>query len=96
MAVDAHKNLIVVDQTTPAVDIIKPPYTSISGTLGSGYTDPLHVTLNKGNTRVFVADPIADDVKILDYPSGASVKTLGYGNGLEQAWGAVEYRNAVY
>jgi hypothetical protein len=38
IAVDKQDNLIVCDENAPAVDIIAPPYTSITGTLGSGWS----------------------------------------------------------
>jgi len=96
MAIDRNGNLIVCDQLAPAVDVIDPPYTSISGTLGSGYTDPFHVTINKRNNKVLVADVGAANVQVLDYPSGSNIITLNSSNGLSDPASAVFSLNAVY
>lgn len=97
MAVDAQGNLIVVDQNAPAVDVIKPPCSSISGKLGSGfYIAPFHVTLDEKNKLAFVADLY--DVFVVDYPSGSLHKKLKMGSryGFDAPAGAVDSENAVY
>ncbi len=96
LAVDKHGNLIVNDQTAPAVDIIAPPYTSITGTCGTGYSDPFHVRINKRNNKVLVADIGNANVQVLDYPSCSNIITLGSGNGLSDPAAAVFSLNAVY
>jgi hypothetical protein len=96
MVLDAHSNLIVCDQTAPAVDVIDPPYSSVTGTLGSGYSDPFHVTINKANALAFVADAAAANVQVLKYPSGTNVITLGSAQGLSDPFSAVDGPNAVY
>lgn len=94
MVLDARENLIVVDQTAPAVDIIAKPYSSITGALGSNYIAPFHVTLDKNNRLAFVADLY--DVDVVDYPYGSLVKTLGSANGFDSPASAVDDPNAVY
>jgi hypothetical protein len=94
MVLDAQGDLIVVDQTAPAVDVIVPPYSSIKGQLGSGYIAPFHVTLAKNNKRAFVADYL--DVFVVKYPSGSLYKSLGSANGFAAPAGAVDDPNAVY
>jgi hypothetical protein len=100
MALDAQDNLVVVDQNAPAVDVIAPPYSRITGTLGSGYLAPFHVTLSKNNKLAFVADLY--DVFVINYPSGSLAVTLGNaqasgrGYGFVLPAGAVAYPNAVY
>jgi hypothetical protein len=94
MVLDAHGNLIVVDQTAPAVDVIAPPYSSISGTCGSGYLAPFMVTLNKSNNLAFVTDLY--DVYVVDYPScSPAAPPIGFPYG-EAPAGAVDSENAVY
>jgi hypothetical protein len=94
MVLDARGNLIVVDQNSPAVDVIAPPYSSITGTCGSGfYVAPFHVTLNKSNKLAFIADFY--DVFAVDYPSCSLAATLS-GPGFELPAGAVDSENAVY
>lgn len=92
---DKHGNLILCDPGVPAVDVIDPPYNGVSGTLGSGYSDPLHVTINKKNDQVYVADSGTGKVYVLSYPAGKLKATLGSSNGIESAWGAVDRQNYV-
>ncbi|MBV8198173.1 MAG: hypothetical protein JO263_08555 [Candidatus Eremiobacteraeota bacterium] len=96
MAIDKAGNLLVCDQTNVKVDVIAPPYTSITGTLGSGYTTPFHVTLNKKNKVAYVADDSAAAVYIVSYPSGAPIFTLNSTQGLVDPYAAVFGANAVY
>ncbi|MGC1760933.1 MAG: hypothetical protein WA742_16415 [Candidatus Cybelea sp.] len=91
LTTDKNDKLIVCDMNKPAVDVIAPPYTHVTRTLGSGYSDPLNVTIDLGNTRVFVADA-GNGVHVLDYASGALIARL---NG-SQTDGAVDGPNAVY
>jgi hypothetical protein len=96
MVIDSHGTLIVCDQENSVVDLIPSPYSSITGTLGTGFGTPFHVALNKANSRVFVTDVLNYDVQILKYPSGQSVTTLGSGEGLQNPFGVVDGPNAVY
>jgi DNA-binding beta-propeller fold protein YncE len=96
MALDSKGDLLVCDQLKPAVEVIDPPYTKVNHTLGSGFTEPFHVTLNKANTFAFVADVGAAKVFIFDYPNGHFVTTLGSADGLTDPSGAVDGPNAVY
>ena len=50
MVLDNNNDLVVCDQTLESVDIIDPPYSSVTRTLGGYYIDPYDVTLNKSNT----------------------------------------------
>jgi hypothetical protein len=95
MVFDKHGNLVVCDQEGPVVDVIAAPYSSVTGTLGSGYTDPFHVTINKKNKQAYVTDLAAAVVDVLDYPSGTNVATLGSANGLSDPSGAVDADNFV-
>ena len=86
MQIDNHKNLVACDQTAGAIDIIAPPYSSVTSSI-TGFFDPFHVALNKSNTLVFVADPANANVVVDNYPSGTNVTTLGSGNGLSDPAG---------
>jgi hypothetical protein len=92
MVLDKHQNLVICDQYY-GVDIIAPPYGSVTSTLATGFTDPFHVTVNKNNKFAFVADAGTGLVTVLKYPSGATVATLGSGNGISYAYGAVDGKN---
>jgi DNA-binding beta-propeller fold protein YncE len=96
MALDKKGNLVVCDQGNSVVDVIPPPYTSVSRTIGSELADPFHVTLSKNNKLAFVTDLSNDDVEVIDYRTGSVVKTLGASQGLTNPAGAVDGPNAVY
>jgi DNA-binding beta-propeller fold protein YncE len=99
MAIDKNGNLIVCDGygLDASVDVIAPPYKSITRTLGSGYNNPTSVRINKKNTKVFVTDAGNDAVYVIRYSSGAIVKTLGVGsNPSSYPYSAVDGPNAVY
>jgi hypothetical protein len=76
MAVDKHDDIIVTEPYNRAVDIIKPPYNTVSGHLGSHWGFPSDVKINAANTRAWVLDSDTGDVVELDYPSGKVVGTL--------------------
>jgi hypothetical protein len=95
MVLDNNNDLVVCDQTLESVDIIDPPYSSVTRTLGGYYIDPYDVTLNKSNTLAFVADVGLDEVFVYDYKTNTLVTTLGSGNGLASPGSAVDGPNAV-
>jgi DNA-binding beta-propeller fold protein YncE len=74
MVLDNHNNLIVCDNKT--VDIIKPPYYSISRHLGSGFKQPIDVKINAANNRAYVVDLGANVVYVLSYPGGKRLATI--------------------
>lgn len=94
LAVDRQGNLLVADSGSAAVDIVAPPYTSITGTLGTGYTAPERVTINKAGTQAYVTDGF-QTVRVLTYPSGSNVATLGSANGITAPIEAVSSNNYV-
>lgn len=101
MATDKAGNLVICEQDTPSfgpgsVLVVAPPYTSITGTLGSGYTAPFHVTINKRNHEAYVADDAAAVVDVLSYPSGSLIFQLGSAQSLVDPYSAVDGANAVY
>jgi len=89
--VDKKDDLVVCDQPT-AVDVIPPPYTSISKTITvSGGSDYLHDALSGDNKLLFIADPNAAVVDVVDYPSGTLVKQLNSSDGLSSPFGVATY-----
>jgi hypothetical protein len=78
-----------------AVDIIAKPFTTITGTLGSGYLDPNFATVDQAGTQVYVSDPSTGKITILSYPSGSIIATLGKTNGVLQPVSAVDSKNYV-
>lgn len=85
--VDKQGNVVVCDGGI-GVDIIKPPYNSISSTISSNCTN---VALNKKQNKIFIAEPSNGDVLVADYPGGTVVTTLGSANGLSEPWGVATY-----
>jgi hypothetical protein len=91
LQIDNHHDLVACDQGV-GVDIIPPPYTSISSTI-TGAADSFHVALNKKNTLIFIADLGNSDVLVDRYPSGTNVTTIGAANGLDGAAGVATFPN---
>jgi hypothetical protein len=96
LALDANGNLLLCDTLNGVVDVLPPPYTSISRTIGSGFTYPATVRLSKDNKRVFIADNGPNTVTVVYYPTGSNLKVLGTPNGISNVGGAVDGPNAVY
>jgi hypothetical protein len=86
LQIDKKHNLVTGDFYTATVDIIAPPYTSITSTIEAG--DPDNVALSKSNQLIFIDRYVAGDILVDDYPSGTYVTTLNSGNGILNA-GAV-------
>jgi hypothetical protein len=96
MILDQNDNLIICDQTGDAVDVIKPPYSSISGTLGSGYSEPFHISLDEKNNEAYITDTgSAHTIDVVTYPGGTRVATLGASYGVASPYGAVDGSNFV-
>lgn len=94
IAIDQNGNLLAGNGSEIAV--IDPPYTSITGTIGAGFTFVDNVTLNRRNTKVFAADPIGGAVTVINYPSGTNEAVLGSAYGITFPTAAVDQPNAVY
>jgi len=77
------------------VDVVAPPYSSVTGTLGSGFQSPFEVAINKSNKQAYVADAARDEVQVLHYPSGTNITTLGSSDGLREPAGAVDGKNFI-
>jgi hypothetical protein len=88
LAIDKKGNLIVC--AGPVVDVIPPPYTSISRTI-RGFAAAAHDALNEDEGLLFVADPENYNVQVLTYPRGSYVMTLDASNGLIDPIGVAVY-----
>lgn len=95
IAFDSKDNLVVADSGSGAVDVIAPPYISITGTLGSGYVKPIDVTLNRGRTRAYVSDEGSGSVQVVTYPGGMPIATIGSTYGISFPVSAVDSDNYV-
>jgi len=91
LQLDNKGDLVACDQSV-GVDIIPPPYSSISKTITvSGASDYHADALNARSTKLFVVDSGVDEVYVLSYPGGSLLKTLGPSNGLYRPSGIATY-----
>jgi hypothetical protein len=95
LALDKNANLLLANGTSVYV-VDAPNYSTVSRTIGTGFSCASNVRLNKTNTLAFVTDSCNDTVTVVNYASGTNVAVLGSGNGLSQPAAAVEQPNAVY
>ncbi len=100
LQVDNSGDLVACDQLV-GIDIIPPPYTSISKTITvAGGTDYFHDALTGRNTKnpngtheyLFIADAATAEVYVVDYETDALVTTLGSANGLSLPYGVATYK----
>jgi DNA-binding beta-propeller fold protein YncE len=85
IAVDLHNNIIAADPGSNTVDIIDPPYTKVTKTIGPAFFDPLRVTLSKNNKLLLVGER-----------NGKVVTTLGEAEGVSEPFGAAEGPDTTY
>ena len=90
LQLDKKNNLVACDERGHVVDIIPPPYTSVSLTI-SGFESPAHTALNKAESLLYVADPGNYNVQVLTYPGGTYVTMLDSSNGLSDPSGVATY-----
>ncbi|HEY2474136.1 MAG TPA: hypothetical protein VGI19_04975, partial [Candidatus Cybelea sp.] len=93
LTIDRHKNLVVCDRQSGAVDIIPPPYTKVDSTITAGISGAVDVALNKQQSLLYVVNfPYPTDDLVVDtYPSGTNVTTLGASEGLLSPQGVAAY-----
>lgn len=94
MAIDAHGTLLVCDVTAGKVFVLNPPFDKISGEFGIFYKQPIHITLNKGNTQAYVTQA-GLSVRVMGYPRAKPLADLGKSNGVADPYGAVDGQNFV-
>ena len=78
ITIDRSGNLVACDEDA-GVDVIPPPYKSISSTIASTCFD---VSLTKNGDKIYISEPLKGDVLVTKYPSGEVVTTLGTDQGL--------------
>lgn len=93
MVLDQKGDLYVCDQTAPSVDFISYPYKSVTKKLGSGWVQPLRVTVSHALNLMYVTDYGAADVQVLTVPKGKHIATVGASDGLSMPSGAVDGEN---
>ncbi|MBV9720187.1 MAG: hypothetical protein JOZ77_12780 [Candidatus Eremiobacteraeota bacterium] len=93
MVLDRKSDLVLCDQDNNVVDIIAPPYSSVTGTISAA--DPRAVTVNKKNNQAYIASYGDDAVYVDSYPAGTNEATLGSANGIDSPESAVDGLNYV-
>jgi hypothetical protein len=93
LALDANGNLIVPLGSN--VDVIAPPYSAVTATIGSGFSSVTGVSLNKTNKWLYVSDSGTNTVTVLNYQTNTIVKQLGVSNGISRANGVADAPNYV-
>lgn len=96
IAIDKQNDLVVADAGAAQVDVVDPPYSSVTRTIGSGFMEPITVRLSRNNALAFATDYKVHDVFVIDYQTGAIVTMLGTVYGLSDPRSAVDGPNAVY
>jgi len=69
LILDTKGDIIVCDQTAPAVDVFPPGATKPSKQITSGFVDPFALALNERERRLFVADGAGKTVNVYSYPA---------------------------
>ena len=93
MVADKNGSLVVCDQVAATVDIIKPPYGSVTTKLGQGWLEPFHVTISRAKKQAYVTDAGSGAVVVLTFPGGDTIATLNAANGLGLPSSAVDSKN---
>jgi hypothetical protein len=86
--IDRRRNLVTTDENSN-VDIIAPPYTSITSTIA--VTNPSNCALSKSNQLIFTNSSPPGDIVVDDYPSGTYVTTLNAYNGILNSWSVATF-----
>jgi hypothetical protein len=77
--IDGSGNLLVCDQSKPAVYVFPPGSTTPSQTITQGLSDPVNLAFDSSFKHLYVEDAVVDGVLVYDYPSGNYVTTLNNG-----------------
>lgn len=73
LALDKDLNLLVCDQTAPAIDVFPPGATQPSMVINQGFVDPYGVAFGRYFGRLYVADSAGDDLLEYSYPDGTLI-----------------------
>jgi hypothetical protein len=81
IAIDGNKNLLLVDELVPAVDVFPPGSTTPSQQI-TGFQGAAGVALNHDNTELWVAEGLNNKIDGVTYPAGAIVDTITVDTGV--------------
>lgn len=73
IALDKNLDLLVCDQTAPAIDVFPPGATQPSNVLKAPFINPYGLAFGTFFQRLYVADSAGDTVYIFSYPDGALI-----------------------
>jgi hypothetical protein len=88
MVIDKRGDLVVCDTMNGTVDIIPPPYNTITKYI-KGFSGPTGIALNKKQNLLYVADRNLVEVQVLTYPAGTFKETIA--SGIGDPWGVAVY-----
>ena len=98
IAIDRGDNLLVADSNAGRIDVIPPPYSSISRHLSTGRWDPSFIAIDSTNGKVFASASgfYHSYVVTVNYATGKLEHQLGYARGgFGSPYGVVDAPNAV-
>jgi hypothetical protein len=93
LAFDKKGDLLLDDQSLPAVDIFPPGATSPSQQI-KGFSLAYQIALNKKDKHLFVSDPFGPSVEEVAYPSGTPIRS--FSSGLAGAFGVATSPDSPY
>ncbi len=93
LAFDKKGDLLLDDQSLPAVDVFPPGATSPSQQI-KGFSLAYQIALNKKDKRLFVSDPFGPSVEEVAYPSGTPIRS--FSSGLAGAFGVATSPDSPY
>jgi hypothetical protein len=97
LALDRKNNILVGEPNSGRIDVVPPPYSSISRQLHTS-GQPMFFSVNRQNTQVFVSSERFYNtyVFVVDYKTGKPVQRLGYNKGgFSIPYGVVDGPNTV-
>ena len=76
LLLDDKQNLVVCDQTAPAVYVFPPGATKPSKTIKSAFVNPYHIAFGEHFKSLYLADSAGQVVFVYAYPSGTIAGTI--------------------
>lgn len=89
LQIDKKRDLVTDDSGAGIIEIIAPPYTSVTSTIAA--QDASSPALTKSNRLIFVVDAGYGVIYVDDYPSGRYVTTLNASYGILSAWSVASF-----
>lgn len=98
LVLDRNNNIIVADFNARRIDIIPPPYSTVTRYLKTGRRSPFFISIDRENKKLFaiLSGFYHSYVFVLNYANGNVEQRLGYGRGgFGSPYGVVDTPNEV-